>query len=127
MDAEQKPFMLRRTDDRHVVYLGGGDYVLLGAYADLRAMSLTRYLHDMIGTAIKCWEEKHDDRLKKAEAEAKQYRKDAIEATRIADIACVSLSTSSKVNKYYFILSIFLLCVFLQWRIVNSPFGKVME
>jgi branched-chain amino acid transport system permease protein len=35
--------------------------------------------------------------------------------------------TGASVSKYYFILAIFLLCVFLQWRIVNSPFGKVME
>lgn len=35
--------------------------------------------------------------------------------------------TGASVNKYYFILFIFFLCIFLQWRIVNSPFGKVME
>lgn len=35
--------------------------------------------------------------------------------------------TGASFNKYYFLLFIFLLCVFLQWRIVNSPFGKVME
>ena len=35
--------------------------------------------------------------------------------------------TGASGNKYYFILAIFLLCVFLQWRIINSPFGKVME
>lgn len=35
--------------------------------------------------------------------------------------------TNMTVNTYYFILFIFLICIFLQWRIVNSPFGKVME
>ena len=35
--------------------------------------------------------------------------------------------TNMLINKYYFMLSIFVFCVFIQWRIVNSPFGRVME
>jgi len=35
--------------------------------------------------------------------------------------------TNYLVNKYYFMLFILVLSIFIQWRIVNSPFGKVME
>lgn len=35
--------------------------------------------------------------------------------------------TGASETKYYFILAITLLCLYVQWRIVNSPFGKVME
>jgi branched-chain amino acid transport system permease protein len=35
--------------------------------------------------------------------------------------------TGNSINKYYFILIVSFLCVFILWRIVNSPFGKVME
>lgn len=35
--------------------------------------------------------------------------------------------TNMLINKYYFMLFVFVLCMFTQWRIVNSPFGKVME
>jgi branched-chain amino acid transport system permease protein len=35
--------------------------------------------------------------------------------------------TGALISKYYFILAVFLVSMFVQWRIVNSPFGKVME
>jgi branched-chain amino acid transport system permease protein len=35
--------------------------------------------------------------------------------------------TNAFTNKYYFILGVSCLCIFMQWRIVNSPFGKAME
>ncbi|RJX36534.1 MAG: branched-chain amino acid ABC transporter permease [Desulfarculus sp.] len=34
--------------------------------------------------------------------------------------------TNNLINKYYFILAIFLICIYLLWRLVNSPFGKAM-
>jgi branched-chain amino acid transport system permease protein len=35
--------------------------------------------------------------------------------------------TNMLINKYYFMLFVFLLCIFIQWHIVNSPFGKAMQ
>ena len=39
----------------------------------------------------------------------------------------IGISLNSITKKYYLILLVFLLCVFLQWRIINSPFGSVLQ
>jgi branched-chain amino acid transport system permease protein len=39
----------------------------------------------------------------------------------------VNLQLSKPINYYYFVLVIFILCTLLIWRIVHSPFGKVLQ
>ena len=39
----------------------------------------------------------------------------------------VSLQLSKPINYYYFVLVIFFLCTLLIWKIVHSPFGKVLQ
>ena len=34
--------------------------------------------------------------------------------------------TNQMTNKYYFILGVFVICILLMWRLVNSPLGKAM-
>jgi len=40
-----------------------GDYDIITAYGSLRNKPRSTILHEMIGTAAKCWEEKHAERL----------------------------------------------------------------
>lgn len=37
------------------------------------------------------------------------------------------LKISTPINYYYFVLVIFIVCTLLIWRIVHSPFGKVLQ
>jgi branched-chain amino acid transport system permease protein len=39
----------------------------------------------------------------------------------------VNLQLSKPINYYYFVLVIFILCTLLIWKIVHSPFGKVLQ
>jgi branched-chain amino acid transport system permease protein len=39
----------------------------------------------------------------------------------------LSLQLSKPINYYYFVLIIFILCTLLIWKIVHSPFGKVLQ
>jgi branched-chain amino acid transport system permease protein len=39
----------------------------------------------------------------------------------------VNLQLSRPINYYYFVLVIFILCTLLIWKIVHSPFGKVLQ
>ncbi len=41
-----------------------GDYTILTVFGNLYKKPRTTILHEMIGTAAKCWEEKHDEQLK---------------------------------------------------------------
>ena len=41
-----------------------GDYNIITVYRNLYNKPRTTILHEMIGTAAKCWEEKHDEQLK---------------------------------------------------------------
>ena len=38
-----------------------------------------------------------------------------------------SIKLSTPINYYYFVLVIFILCTLLIWKIVHSPFGKVLQ
>lgn len=38
-----------------------------------------------------------------------------------------SIKISSPINYYYFVLVIFIICTVLIWRIVHSPFGRVLQ
>ncbi len=40
------------------------DYNIITVYRNLYNKPRTTILHEMIGTAAKCWEEKHDEQLK---------------------------------------------------------------
>ncbi|MFC2003717.1 hypothetical protein ACFLV4_07255 [Chloroflexota bacterium] len=40
-----------------------GDYDIISVYSDSYGKPRTTILHEMIGTAAKCWEEKHDEQL----------------------------------------------------------------
>ena len=40
-----------------------GDYTIISIYGDRYNKPRTTILHEMIGTAAKCWEEKHNERL----------------------------------------------------------------
>ena len=40
-----------------------GDYTILNIYHELYKKPRSTILHEMIGTAAKCWEEKHDEQL----------------------------------------------------------------
>ncbi len=40
-----------------------GDYDIISVYSDIYSKPRTTILHEMIGTAAKCWEEKHAEQL----------------------------------------------------------------
>ena len=40
-----------------------GDYAIISVYSNINGKPRTTILHEMIGTAAKCWEEKHDEQL----------------------------------------------------------------
>ncbi|MFC1934756.1 hypothetical protein ACFLXZ_00370 [Chloroflexota bacterium] len=40
-----------------------GDYDTISVYSNIYGKPRTTILHEMIGTAAKCWEEKHDEQL----------------------------------------------------------------
>ena len=62
--AMQGRHVLRRKDRHMAAPISDGDHNILAIYARLRRTTQVDCLHDMIGTAAKCWEEKHDDAIK---------------------------------------------------------------
>ena len=55
---------LKRKDISTVVSIGSGDLDILKAYKEHLNIPMRSVLHYMIGTAAKCWEEKHDQTMK---------------------------------------------------------------
>ena len=55
---------IKRQDTATHICISAGDYDILRAYKGLLNVPLRTVLHYMIGTAAKCWEEKHDETMK---------------------------------------------------------------
>jgi len=56
----KKVFRLRRDQAGTNIYVDKGDYSILKVYKHVMKSTMTAVLHHMIGSAAKCWEEKHD-------------------------------------------------------------------
>lgn len=52
-------YRLPRKGVATMVGVSSGDLVILKAYKTIMKQPMTAVLHEMIGTAVKCWEEKH--------------------------------------------------------------------
>jgi len=53
-------YRLARCDEAAKVRISSGDLDILKAYKERYSIPLTAIIHEMIGTAAKCWEEKHE-------------------------------------------------------------------
>ncbi len=60
-------YRLKREDIATVVSIGSGDLHILKAYKGHLNIPIRTVLHHMIGTAAKCWEEKHDTYIQELE------------------------------------------------------------
>lgn len=61
-----KPGYVYRVTDQgksRSMRISEGDYVIISVYSNLYSKPRTTILHEMIGTAAKCWQEKHNERL----------------------------------------------------------------
>ena len=58
---------LKRGEVAGRVSIGGGDLEILRMYKHLLKKPMVVVLHDMIVTAVKCWENRHDRNIKEME------------------------------------------------------------
>ena len=58
---------LRRGEIASRVSIGSGDLEILRMYKHLLKKPMLVILHDMIVTAVKCWEDHHDSNIKEME------------------------------------------------------------
>ena len=55
---------IKRQDLAAEIAISAGDFDILRAYKEHLNIPMRSVLHYMIGTAAKCWEEKHDETMK---------------------------------------------------------------
>ena len=60
-------YRLKREQRAGTVAVGYGDLEILRMYKHLRKKPMVAILHDMIVTAVKCWENHHDRNIKEME------------------------------------------------------------
>ena len=60
-------FVLTRSGVYRKIGVSEGDHKILTIYAQIFGVPRTTLLHDMIGCATKCWEEKHVQTIKRLE------------------------------------------------------------
>ena len=60
-------YRLKREQRAGTVAVGYGDLEILRMYKHLREKPIVAVLHDMIVTAVKCWEEQHNRKIKEME------------------------------------------------------------
>ncbi len=82
MSIFKEKYGLRRGEPHKSLNVSEGDHAILLVYADLRGTSITHVIHNMIGTAAKCWEEKHDTYIKRLEIDLKGAEKAANKIAR---------------------------------------------
>ena len=57
-------YRLKKGQRAGTVAIGHGDLTILWMYKNIFKKPMVAVLHDMIGTAVKCWEEQHDRKIK---------------------------------------------------------------
>jgi len=60
-------YVLTRAGVYRKIGISEGDHTILTVYAHLYGIPRTTLLHEMIGCAAKCWEEKHVQTIKELE------------------------------------------------------------
>ena len=60
-------YRLKREEVAGRVSIGSGDLEILRMYKHLCKKPMLAVLHDMIVTAVKCWEDHHDSNIKEME------------------------------------------------------------
>ncbi len=55
---------IKRQDVATHIVISAGDYDILRVYKEHLNVPMRTVIHLMIGTAAKCWEEKHDETMK---------------------------------------------------------------
>jgi len=60
-------YSLRKGKIASYIAIGHVDLLILKMYKNILRKPMRAILHDMIGTAAKCWEEKHDQQIKELE------------------------------------------------------------
>lgn len=60
-------YVLTRSGVYRKIGISEGDHTILTVYAHLYGIPRTTLLHEMIGCAAKCWEEKHVQTIKELE------------------------------------------------------------
>ncbi len=73
VDSEKPGYLYQvtRQGRAKTLRISEEDYTILTVYSNLRKKPRTTIMHEMIGTAAKCWEEKHDEQL----AELREWKK----------------------------------------------------
>ena len=64
-------YVLTRAGVYRKIGISEGDHEILTVYAHLYGIPRTTLLHEMIGCAAKCWEEKHVQTIKQLEEHEK--------------------------------------------------------
>jgi len=64
-------YRLPRKGVATMVGVSSGDLVILKAYKTIMKQPMTAVLHEMIGTAVKCWEEKHVNHIKEGDEQVR--------------------------------------------------------
>ncbi len=60
-----KPHIVRRKDRAAHVYIDEGDHIILKVYKGLLKCSITAALHILLGVGARCFEEKHDQEIRR--------------------------------------------------------------
>lgn len=60
IDKQKYVYRIEKGKEATHVRIGNADRVILMVYKERYNISMTAALHEMIGTAAKCWEERHE-------------------------------------------------------------------
>lgn len=74
MPVEKAVYSIAAGEYRKLVAVSPSDYEMLTIYSGMKHCSRRQCMHEMIGTAAKCWEEHHPEELKRLRRELKDCR-----------------------------------------------------
>ena len=60
IDKQKYVYRIENRKEATKVRIGNADLIILKVYKERYNISITAVVHEMIGTAAKCWEEKHE-------------------------------------------------------------------
>jgi len=60
IDKQKYVYRIENRKEATKVRIGNADLIILKVYKERYKISMTAVAHEMIGTAAKCWEEKHE-------------------------------------------------------------------
>jgi len=60
IDKQKYVYRIEKRKEATRIRIGNADLVILKVYKERYNISMTAVVHEMIGTAAKCWEERHE-------------------------------------------------------------------